>query len=114
MFTLLKWEDLFYTTMGKDARRSDKAIGWKLLILPSPSKASKKSIMDKIGSLKLLTRTGSIYVLANLLNSLVKGGQNYYCYFINGDLNDLWHFVNRRLEKWCKWNKRMNLRKSRR
>ena len=87
---------------------------WKLLILPSPSKASKKRIMDKIRSLKLHTRTGSIYVVANLLNPLVRGWQNYYCHFIKRDLNDLWRFVNRRLEKWCKWNKRMNLRKSRR
>jgi group II intron reverse transcriptase/maturase len=87
---------------------------WKLRILPSPSKASKKVIMDKIRSLKLHTRTGSIYVVANLLNPLVRGWQNYYCHFIKRDLNDLWRFVNRRLEKWCKWNKRMNLRKSRR
>ena len=29
------------------------------------------------------------------------------------DLNDLSRFVNRRLEKWCKRSKRMNLRKSR-
>ena len=87
---------------------------WKLLILPSPSKASKKSIMDKIRELKLHTRTGSIYVVANLLNPLVRGWQNYYCHFIKRDLNDLWRFVNRRLEKWCKWNKRMNLYKSRR
>lgn len=87
---------------------------WKLRILPSPSKASKKRIMDKIRSLKLHTRTGSIYVVANLLNPLVRGWQNYYCYFIKRDLNDLWRFVNRRLEKWCKWNKRMNLYKSRR
>ena len=85
----------------------------QLLILPSPSRVSKKSIMDKIRSLKLHTRTGSIYVVANLLNPLVRGWQNYYCYFIKRDLNDLWRFVNRRLEKWCKWNKRMNLRKSR-
>ena len=34
--------------------------------------------------------------------SLVRGWQNYYCYFIKRDLNDLWCFVNRRLEKWCK------------
>lgn len=87
---------------------------WQLLILPSPSKASKKAIMDKIRRLRLHTRTGSIYVVANLLNPLVRGWQNYYCYFIKRDLNDLWRFVNRRLEKWCKWNKRMNLRKSRR
>lgn len=39
---------------------------WKLRILPSPSKASKKAIMDKIRSLKLHTRTGSIYVVVNL------------------------------------------------
>ena len=87
---------------------------WKLQILPSPSKASKKAIMDKIRSLRLHTRTGSIYVVANLINPLVRGWQNYYCYFIKRDLNDVWRFVNRRLEKWCKWNKRMNLRKSRR
>jgi RNA-directed DNA polymerase len=87
---------------------------WKLRILPSPSKASKKVIMDKIRSLKLHTRTGSIYVVANLLNPLLRGWQNYYCHFIKRDLNDLWRFVNRRLEKWCKWNKRMNLYKSRR
>ena len=87
---------------------------WKLLILPSPSKESKKAIMDKIRSLRLHTRTGSIYVVANLLNPLVRGWQNYYCHFIKRDLNDLWRFVNRRLEKWCKWNKRMNLYKSRR
>ncbi len=86
----------------------------KLRILPSPSKASKKAIMDKIRSLKLHTRTGSIYVVANLLNPLVRGWQNYYCHFIKRDLNDLWRFVNRRLEKWCKWNKRMNVYKSRR
>lgn len=84
-----------------------------LLILPSPSRASKKSIMDKIRGLKLHTRTGSIYVVANLLNPLVRGWQNYYCHFIKRDLNDLWRFLNRRLEKWCKWNKRLNLRKSR-
>jgi RNA-directed DNA polymerase len=87
---------------------------WKLRILPSPSKASKKRIMDKVRSLRLHTRTGSIYVVANLLNPLVRGWQNYYCHFIKRDLNDLWCFVNRRLEKWCKWNKRMNLYKSRR
>ena len=65
------------------------AIGWKLRILPSPSGASKKSIMDKIRSLKLHTRTGSIYVVANLLNPLVRGWQNYYCHFIKRDLNDV-------------------------
>ena len=86
----------------------------KLLILPSPSKSAKKRIMDKIRSLKLHTRTGSIYVVANLLNPLIRGWQNYYCHFIKRNLNDLWRFVNRRLEKWCKWNKRMSLRKSRR
>jgi len=87
---------------------------WKLLILPSPSKSAKKTIMDKLRSLKLHTRTGSIYVVANLLNPLIRGWQNYYCHFIKRNLNALWRFVNRRLEKWCKWNKRMSLRKSRR
>jgi len=86
----------------------------KLLILPTPSKSARKSIMDKIRSLRLHTRTGSIYVVANLLNPLIRGWQNYYCHFIKRNLNDLWRFVNRRLEKWCKWNKRMSLRKSRR
>jgi len=87
---------------------------WRLRILPSPSKASKKAIMDRIRSLRLHTRTGSIYVVANLLNPLVRGWQNYYCHFIKRDLNDLWRFINKRLEKWCKWNKQMNLYKSRR
>ena len=86
---------------------------WKLVILPTPSQTSKKTIMDKIRSLRLHTRTGSIYVVANLLNPLIRGWQNYYCHFYKGDLNDIWRFVNRRLEKWCKWNKRMHLRKSR-
>lgn len=86
---------------------------WKLLILPSPSPSSKKSIMDKIRSLRLHTRTGSIYVVANLLNPLIRGWQNYYCHFIKRNLNDIWRFVNKRLEKWCKWNKRLTLRKSR-
>ena len=87
---------------------------WKLMILPSPSKSAKKTIMDKLRNQKLHTRTGSIYVLANLINPLIRGWQNYYCHFIKRNLNDLWRFVNRRLEKWCKWNKRMSLRKSRR
>lgn len=86
---------------------------WKLVLLPKPSQTSKKTIMDKIGSLRLHTRTGSIHVVANLLNPLIRGWQNYYCHFYKGDLNDIWRFVNRRLEKWCKWNKRMHLRKSR-
>ncbi|HEY8661444.1 MAG TPA: group II intron maturase-specific domain-containing protein [Hanamia sp.] len=51
---------------------------------------------------------------ANLLNPLVRGWQNYYCHFIKRNLNDLWRFINRSLEKWCKWNKQMNLYKSRR
>lgn len=87
--------------------------GWKTLILPTPSQVSKKKIMDEIRSLRIHTRTGSIYVVANLLNPLIRGWQNYYCHFYKGDLNDLWRFVNRRLEKWCKWNKRMHLRQSR-
>ena len=70
--------------------------------------------LNKIRSLKLHTRTGSIYVVANLLNPLVRGWQTYYCYFIKRDLNDLWRFVNRRLENWCKCSKRMNLYNSRR
>ena len=86
----------------------------KVLILPTTSHQSKKAIMDKVRGLKLHTRTGSIYVVANLLNPLVRGWQNYYCHFIKRDLNDIWRFVNRRLEKWCKWNKRMHLHKSRR
>ena len=45
--------------------------------------------MNKIGSLRLHTRKGSIYVVANLLNPLVRGWQNYYCYFIKRALNDL-------------------------
>jgi retron-type reverse transcriptase len=85
---------------------------WKLMILPSPSNSAKKTIMDKIRSLKLHTRTGSIYVVANLINPLIRGWQNYYCHFIKRNLNDLWRFMNQRLEKWCKWNKRMSLRKS--
>jgi len=85
----------------------------KLLILPSPSRQSKKAIMDKVRGLKLHTRTGSIYVVANLLNPLVRGWQNYYCALIKRDLNCIWRFVNKRLEKWCKWNKGMNLYKSR-
>ena len=86
---------------------------YRLMVLPSPSKSAKKAIMDKIRSLRLHTRTGSIYVVANLLNPLVRGWQNYYCHFIKRDLNDIWRFVNKRLEKWCKWNKRKNLYKSR-
>ena len=61
----------------------------KVLILPTTSQQSKKAIMDKVRSLKLHTRTGSIYVVANLLNPLVRGWQNYYCHFIKRDLNDI-------------------------
>ena len=68
--------------------------------------------MDKVRSLRPHTRTGSIYVLANLLNPLVRGWQNYYCALNKWDLNKIWRFINRRLEKWCKWNRRMNLYKS--
>jgi RNA-directed DNA polymerase len=46
---------------------------WKLMILPSPSRSSKKSIMDKIRGLRLHTRTGSIYVVANLINPMIRG-----------------------------------------
>src|SRR5665647_817348 len=86
---------------------------FRLMVLPSPSKSAKKAIMDKIRSLRLHTRTGSIYVVANLLNPLIRSWQNYYCHFIKRDLNDLWRFVNKRLEKWCKWNKRKSLYESR-
>ncbi|MEO6669421.1 MAG: group II intron maturase-specific domain-containing protein [Ferruginibacter sp.] len=62
---------------------------WKLLVLPSPSMSARKSIMDKVRSLRLHSRTGSIYVVANLLNPLIRRWQSYYCHFIKKSLNDL-------------------------
>ena len=73
-------------------------VGWEMIL---PFSLTKKSIMCKIRSLRLHTRTGSIYVVANLLNPLIRGWQNYYCHFIKRDLNDLWRFVNKLLGKWC-------------
>jgi hypothetical protein len=42
--------------------------------------------MDKIRGLKKMPARASIYVVANLLTPFVRGWQNYYSQFIEGDL----------------------------
>jgi RNA-directed DNA polymerase len=84
----------------------------KLMTLPVPSRRSKKGIVQKLRDLNLHKRTGSIYVVANLVNPLVRGWIDYYCHFYHRSLDDIWWLINLRLIKWCEWNKRMSIGKA--
>jgi RNA-directed DNA polymerase len=67
------------------------------------SKRSVSNVLEKFKSLH--KRRVSIEVLARELNPVIRGVINYYCKFWSYHTHDLWSQLNKRLQKWVKWEK---------
>jgi RNA-directed DNA polymerase len=67
------------------------------------SKRSVSSVLEKFKSIH--KRRVSIEVLARELNPVIRGVINYYCKFWSYHTHDLWSQLNKRLQKWVKWEK---------
>jgi RNA-directed DNA polymerase len=67
------------------------------------SKRSVSNVLEKFKSIH--KRRVSIEVLARELNPVIRGAINYYCKFWSYHTHDLLSQLNKRLQKWGKWEK---------
>lgn len=67
------------------------------------SKRSVSSVLEKFKGIH--KRRVSVEVLANELNPIIRGVMNYYCKFWSYHTQELWRQLNKRLQKWVKWEK---------
>ena len=67
------------------------------------SKRSVRSVLDKFK--RIHKRRVSVEVLAQELNPIIRGVMNYYCKFWSYHTQSLWRQLNKRLQKWVKWEK---------
>lgn len=67
------------------------------------SKKSVSSVLDKFK--RIHKRRVSIEVLARELNPVIRGVMNYYCKFWSSHTYTLWNQLNKRLQKWVRWEK---------
>lgn len=67
------------------------------------SKRSVSSVLDKFRGIH--KRRISVEVLARELNPVIRGVINYYCKFWSYHTRELWNQLNKRLQKWVKWEK---------
>ncbi len=67
------------------------------------SKRSVSSVLDKFRHIH--KRRVSVEELARELNPIIRGVMNYYCKFWSYHSQELWRQVNKRLQKWVKWEK---------
>ena len=84
-----------YTKVRGDAKR----------ILPRSviSKASIRSVLAKFK--RIHKRRISVEELARELNPVIRGVINYYCKFWSYHTHVLWLQLNRRIQKWVRWEK---------
>jgi group II intron reverse transcriptase/maturase len=82
-----------------------KVKGGERRILPRcvMSKKSVRSVLDKFK--RIHKRRVSVEVLANELNPVIRGVMNYYCKFWSSHTYTLWNQLNKRLQKWVRWEK---------
>lgn len=75
------------------------------MVLPRSiiSKRSVSSVLEKFKSIH--KRRVSVEVLARELNPIIRGVINYYCKFWTYHTQELWCQLNKRLQKWVKWEK---------
>ncbi len=75
------------------------------MVLPRSiiSKRSVSSVLKKFKSIH--KRRVSVEVLARELNPIIRGVMNYYCKFWTYHTQELWCQLNKRLQKWVKWEK---------
>lgn len=71
----------------------------------SVSQKSKTSIMQKFKEMNLHKRRGELAEIAKAINPVLRGIINYYHYFWEDDMREVWRQLNIRLLKWVKWEK---------
>lgn len=69
------------------------------------STKSKKSITVKFKEANIHKRRKSLEELAEELNPIIRGLNNYYAEFSKHALESIWKQLNNRLLKWVKWEK---------
>jgi len=88
--------------------------GILLLTLPTMSRKSKKSVMEKIRKMAIYNQRGRIQELASKINERTRGWINYYGAFNKNGTTQIWYRLNRILIKWImkvrKWNFRRSLK----
>jgi hypothetical protein len=88
--------------------------GILLLTLPTMSRKSKKSVMEKIRKMAIYNQRGRIQELASKINERTRGWINYYGAFNKNGTTQIWYRLNRILIKWImkvrKWNFRRALK----
>jgi hypothetical protein len=67
------------------------------------SKKSFSKVLDKFKHIH--KRRKSLEELAKELNPVIRGVINYYCHIWSYHTQELWNQVNKRLQKWVKWEK---------
>lgn len=81
-------------------RRPTRKNGWKLTYFPVMSQASKKEARRRLRKIVTKRFRGSIRVLAQLLNPVIRGWYQYFCKYSKWTVRDLWHWLNERMVKW--------------
>ncbi|MBT1706424.1 group II intron reverse transcriptase/maturase [Chryseosolibacter indicus] len=82
-----------------------KGNGKRILPRSVMSSGSVSSVLDKFKSIH--KRRVSVEELARELNPVIRGVINYYCKFWSYHTHTLWKQLNKRLQKWVKWEKRL-------
>jgi len=82
-------------------------VGLKIMIMPRMSQASMNSVMGKIRKRHIHKWRKPIEYLAAELNPMLRGMINYYCKFFRWKSFKLWRWLNDRLIKWVRWEKRL-------
>lgn len=67
------------------------------------SKKSIRSVLDKFK--RLHKQRVSVEELAKEINPVIRGVINYYCKFWTAHTYTLWNQLNKRLQKWVRWQK---------
>lgn len=98
-----------FNFLGFTIRRCIKTVNGEAKLIPNifVSKESKKSILQKFRSIKIHKRRGDIESIAQEINPVIRGIINYYHKFWDGDMTWIWMQLNRRLQKWVKWEKKL-------
>jgi len=85
----------------KQKRKRDGAIFYGFQ--PAISQKAKQKISKELRQLGISRRTGStIYMLAKLLNSKLRGWINYYGAYLKSEMNPIFSKLNMRLVKWMR------------
>jgi RNA-directed DNA polymerase len=86
--------------------------GLMFVFTPCMSQPAKKAVRDKIRGMALYRFQVPIQELAKMLNPKLRGWINYYCKYNKWSTNLLWKFVNLKIAKWLKDNRKFPIKRA--